>query len=69
MGHDIAGGRGEISAIVTVAVALTRFTVFVTARLRRGLCRFLQQLVRRFSALLKTDSLFCEPELIFGVEG
>ena len=40
--RDIAGGRGEVAAIVTAAVALTGLAALVAGCLRQGLRLFFQ---------------------------
>ena len=43
--RNVTGGRGEITVIVTAAVALTGLAALVACRLRQGLRLLLQQLV------------------------
>ena len=57
MERDIAGGRGEAAVIVTAAVALTGLAALIAGGLRQRLRLLLQQLVRGFSTLPRTNSL------------
>jgi hypothetical protein len=48
MGRHVAGGRGEISVIMTAAITLTRFVALISGRLCQLLGLLLQQLVESF---------------------
>ena len=48
MERDVAGGRGEISVIVSAAIALTRLAALVARCLRQRLRLLFQQFVQRF---------------------
>ena len=48
MERDVAGGGGEVAAIVTAAVALTGLVALIAGRLRQRLRLLLQQLVQGF---------------------
>ena len=48
MERNVAGGRGEISVIVSAAAALPGLAALVASRLRQRLRLLFQQLVQRF---------------------
>ena len=57
MERDVAGSRGEAAVIVTAAVALTGLAALIAGGLRQRLRLLLQQLVRFFSTLPRTNFL------------
>ena len=57
MERDVAGSRGEVAVIVSAAVALTGLAALIAGGLRQRLRLLLQQLVRGFSTLPRTNSL------------